>query len=365
VSLPRSIPVTTPGGSYEITVGPGLVHTVGGSLARVAPGARAFVISDENVWPLYGGAVETSIGEAGIPLFATKMRPGEASKSWRTVAEIQETMAGAGFGRDTVVVGLGGGVVGDIAGFVASTYVRGVPVVHVPTTLLAQVDSSIGGKTGVDLVHGKNLAGTFWQPLAVITDTNCLETVPEHEWRSGLAEVVKGALIGDAEDLVALEALAPAVVAREPEAVERAVGIAAAFKARVVSDDERESGVRECLNYGHTFGHAIEKELGYGTISHGEAVSEGIRFAVFLAQRLVPCSDEWIRRQEGLLEAYGLRSPLIRLCPKKVLRTMHADKKSRGSLVRYVISPQPGQCTVLSVADDVLLSALTEWFDRP
>lgn len=362
MSAPRSIPVTTPGGSYEILVGPGLVHTVGGTLARVAPERRAFVITDDNVWPLYGGAVETSIHEANIPFFSMKVRAGEASKSYQTVAEIQEMMAGAGFGRDSVVVALGGGVVGDIAGFVASTFARGVPLVHVPTTLLAQVDSSIGGKNGVDLHHGKNLAGTFWQPLAVLTDTACLLTVPDSEWRSGLAEVVKGALIGDTGDLLTLEELAGRVVAREPEAVERAVGISAAFKARVVSDDEREAGVRECLNYGHTFGHAIEKELGYGTISHGEAVAEGIRFAIFLAERIMPCSADWVRRQERLLDAYGLHPAGVKLCPRDVLRTMHTDKKSRGNMVRYVISPQPTQCTVLSVTDDVLFEALDAWF---
>lgn len=364
MSVPRSIPVTTPGGSYEILVGPGLVHTVGGTLARVAPERRAFVITDDNVWPLYGRDVETSIHEANIPYFSMKVRAGEASKSYRTVAEIQEMMAGAGFGRDCVVVALGGGVVGDIAGFVASTFARGVPLVHVPTTLLAQVDSSIGGKNGVDLAHGKNLAGTFWQPLAVLTDTTCLETVPDPEWRSGLAEVVKGAVIGDADDLLTIESLAEGMVARDARAVQRAVGVSAAFKARVVSDDERESGVRECLNYGHTFGHAMEKELGYGTVSHGEAVAEGIRFAIFLAERIVPCSEEWMRRQEMLLNAYGLSPALVKLCPRTMLRTMHADKKARGNMVRYVVSPQPTQCTVLSVTDDMLFEALDAWFTR-
>jgi 3-dehydroquinate synthase len=364
VSIPRSIPVTTPGGSYEITVGPGLIHTVGGTLSRVAPDRRAFLITDENVCPLYAGAVETSIREAGLLVFKMTIRAGEASKSWATVAEIQEKMACSGFGRDTVVVALGGGVVGDIAGFVASTFVRGVPLVHVPTTLLAQVDSSIGGKNGVDLAHGKNLAGTFWQPLAVLTDTTCLESLPEPEMRSGLAEVVKGAIIGDADDLLAIELASEAVLARDPAALERIVGIAAAFKARVVSDDEREAGVRECLNYGHTYAHAIEKELGYGAISHGEAVAEGIRFAIFLAQRIVPCSEEWMRRQEALLDAYGLVSTGRWICPKAVLQTMHADKKARGSMVRYVISPQPLQCTVLSVTDDALLEALKAWFGR-
>jgi 3-dehydroquinate synthase len=206
--------------------------------------------------------------------------------------------------------------------------------------------------------------GTFWQPLAVIADTACLATLPASERTSGLAEVVKGAIIGDVEDLVAVEQAAAAVLAGDGPALEQVVGIAAAFKARVVSDDEREAGVRECLNYGHTFGHAIEKELGYGTISHGEAVAEGIRFAVFLAARLVPCSDEWMARQEALLDAYGLPRLGRWVCPKKVLRTMHADKKARGNVVRYVISPQPSQCTVLTVSDEVLLEALRAWLGR-
>jgi 3-dehydroquinate synthase len=365
VSAPRAIPVTTPDGSYEVLVGPGLIHTVGGTLARLAPRRNVFLLTDTNVEPLFAAAVETSVREADMLVCVKTLPAGEASKSWGVAASLLESMAASGLGRDSVVVGLGGGVVGDIAGFIASTYMRGVPLVHVPTTLLGQVDSSIGGKNGVDLPQGKNLVGTFWQPLAVLADTDCLSTLPESEWRSGLAELAKAALLGDEEDLVAIESLAAQVLERDADAVREAVAQAAAFKARVVSDDEREAGVRECLNYGHTYGHALERELGYGTISHGEAVAEGIRFAIFLAGRISSVSEEWMRRQERLLDVFELGNARPRrLVPRDMVEAMHADKKVRGNMVRYVISSQPLQCTVLSVGDDVLLDALSAWSER-
>jgi 3-dehydroquinate synthase len=365
VSAPRAIPVTTPGGSYEVLVGPGLIHTVGGTLARLASRRNVFVLTDANVHPLYAAAVETSIREADMLPCVKVLPAGEASKSWGVAGSVLEWMSASGLGRDTVVVGLGGGVVGDLAGFVASTFMRGVPLLHVPTTLLGQIDSSIGGKNGVDLPQGKNLAGTFWQPVAVLADTECLATLPEPEWRSGLAELAKAALLGDEEDLVAIEALAARVLDRETDAVQEAVARAVAFKARVVSDDERESGVRECLNYGHTYGHALERELGYGAVSHGEAVAEGIRFAIFLAGRLGASSEGWLRRQERLLHAFGLHATTHRRsAPGEMLAAMHADKKARGNVVRYVISSQSLQCTVLTVGDDVLLDALQAWSER-
>jgi 3-dehydroquinate synthase len=365
MSTPRAIPVTTPGGSYEVLVGPGLIHTVGGTLARLAPRRNVFLLTDTNVQPLFATSVETSIREADMLVCVKALPAGEASKSWSVAASVLESMAASGLGRDSVIVGLGGGVVGDIAGFIASTYMRGVPLLHVPTTLLGQIDSSIGGKNGIDLPQGKNLVGTFWQPLAVLADTACLSTLPELEWRSGLAELAKAALLGDETDLVAIEALAARVLERDPDAVREAVARAAAFKARVVSDDEREAGVRECLNYGHTYGHALERELGYGTVSHGEAVAEGVRFAIFLTGRMGPVSEGWVRRQERLLDAFDLRAvPHRRPAPREMLGAMHADKKARGNMVRYVISSQPLQCTVLSVSDDVLLDALSAWSER-
>jgi len=363
VRSPERIPVITPGGSYEILVGPGLMHTVGGTLRRLVPGARCFLVTDENVAPLYGDIVETSILQAGIHLFVARLTAGEVSKSWGEAGMLMELMAEAGFGRDSVVVALGGGVVGDVAAFAASVYMRGVPVVQVPTSLLAQVDSSIGGKTGVDLRHGKNLAGTYWQPLAVLSDTTCLASLPADEWACGFAEVAKSAFLAGDAHTAELEASAADLLAGDDGAVTAAVLMGAGFKARVVGGDEREAGDREQLNYGHTLGHALERELGYGTISHGAGVAEGMRFAARLSQRLAGASDAWVARQEALLDALDLPRRAFDIAPQKLLAAMHADKKARDGRVRFVLSLAPGESTVMAVDDDTLLEELVIWYE--
>jgi 3-dehydroquinate synthase len=284
------VPVVTAGGSYEVSVGPGLLSDVGSAVGRLASGARCFLVTDDNVADLYGVVVEASLRDAGVAFVVARQTPGEASKNWHEAGSLLELMAEEGFGRDSVVLALGGGVVGDIAGFVASAYMRGIPVIQVPTTLLAQVDSSIGGKTGVDLRGGKNLAGAFWQPLAVLADTSCLATLPSDEWRCGFAEVVKSAILAGEAEMDALERSVPALLSGDETAVTAAVLMAAGFKAGVVGADEREASAREQLNYGHTLGHALERELGYGTISHGAAVAEGVRFAAALAVRVAGAS---------------------------------------------------------------------------
>ena len=239
---------------------------------------------------------------------------GEATKDWEHAGRVLEALSEAGLGRDSLVVALGGGVVGDLAGFCAATYLRGVPVVQVPTTLLAQTDSAIGGKTGVDLPRGKNLAGAFWQPFLVASDTSVLGTLPEQEWASGLAEVAKSGALDSADSLAGLESDVADVLSREPGAVQRAVRMAASFKARVVSGDEREAADRECLNYGHTLAHALERELGYGTITHGAAVAEGMRFAARLAERVLGTDPAWTqtagasaRHARAVNDGHGMR----------------------------------------------------------
>lgn len=360
---PERIPVVTPGGAYEVSVGPGLLHTVGSTVRRLLPGARCFLVTDDNVATLYGDIVETSILQAGVHLFVARQPAGEQTKSWHEAGMMMELMSEAGFGRDSVVVALGGGVVGDLAGFVASVYMRGVPVIQVPTSLLAQVDSSIGGKTGVDLRHGKNLAGTYWQPLAVLADTSCLETLPEDEWRCGFAEVAKSAILAGPAQMDALESALPALRVADEAAVTAAVLMAAGFKANVVSGDEREASGREQLNYGHTLGHAIERELGYGTISHGVGVAEGIRFAARLSSRLGGASPEWVDRQERLLDGLGLWRRGFDIVPGRLLSAMHADKKARDGRVRFVLSTAPGEWTAVALGDDILLEELETWRD--
>lgn len=358
---PERVSVVTESGSYEIEVGPGLLHTVGSTARRLAPGAACFMVTDMNVAKIHGQAVEDSILQAGLGLFVTTQTPGEISKNWINAGMMMEVMAEAGYGRDTVVVAVGGGVMGDLAGFVASVYMRGVPVIQVPTTLLAQVDSSIGGKTGVDLRHGKNLAGTIWQPLAVIADTACLSTLPDAEWAAGFGELAKSAMLAGDDEMGELELTAPALMAGEEAAISAAVLMAARFKAGVVSGDERENGAREQLNYGHTLAHALERELGYGTLSHGVVVAEGIRFAARLSARLVGAPEHWVSRQEHLLDALGLHRRAYEVEPRALLDAMHADKKARRGTVRFVLSDGPGRWSAEAVDDGMLLDVLREW----
>jgi 3-dehydroquinate synthase len=357
------IPVATDSGSYEVKVGPGLIGLVGEAVGRLTPGARCLLVTDENVAGLYAATVADSIRQAGSDVFTATQPVGETAKSWRAAGALLELMAEHGLGRDSVIVALGGGVVGDLAGFVASTYMRGVPVIQVPTSLLAQVDSSIGGKTGVDLEHGKNLAGTYWQPLEVLVDTACLATLPEQEWRCGFAEVAKSAILAGEEPLRALESAAPALVAGNESAVTAAVVAAAGFKVGVVSADERESGAREQLNYGHTLGHALERELGYGAVSHGVAVAEGIRFAGRMSARLAGASEEWVVRQQRLLDDLGLTRRFYDIAPDRLVAAMHADKKARAAAVRFVLSAGPGLWSTAAVDDGILLAELISWRD--
>lgn len=363
VKTPEHIPVLTPGGAYDVSVGPGLIHTVGSTVRRLAPGARCFLVTDRTVAKLHGQVAETSIIEAGLDLFVATQEVGEKAKNWFEAGMMMELLAEAGFGRDSVIVALGGGVVGDMAGFVASAYMRGIPVVHVPTTLLAQVDSSIGGKTGVDLRHGKNLAGTYWQPLAVLADPSVLATLPPSEWQCGFAELAKSAFLAGDDETGELELGTAKLLDGDEDTVTAAVLMAAGFKARVVSGDEREACDREQLNYGHTLAHALERELGYGTISHGAAVAEGMRFAARLSAALGGASQHWVSRQERLLDALGLPRHAYDVAPAALLAAMHADKKAREGHVRIVMSPAAGQWSVAAVDDAILLAELKLWYE--
>ena len=228
------------------------------------------------VAPLYLERVARALAQAGVATTQIVVEDGERAKDWRTLERVFDALLAARCGRDTVIVALGGGVVGDLAGFAAAVYQRGVPFVQVPTTLLAQVDSSVGGKTAINHPRGKNMVGAFHQPLAVISDTSTLDTLPERELRAGLAEVIKHGLILDRAFTDWLDANLPALLAREPRALAHAVRRSCELKARVVAADERETGLRAILNFGHTFGHAFESGLGYGQWLHGEAVAAGM-----------------------------------------------------------------------------------------
>lgn len=353
--------VSTPGGGYDVRVGNGLIDGIGRALFQMTEARKVAVVSDDTVLSLFGSRVERSLTASGFHVVVETVPPGEGSKTWETAGRLLERLARHGLARDDIIVALGGGVIGDLAGFCAATYMRGVDVVQVPTTLLGQVDSAIGGKTAVDLEAGKNLAGAFWQPLLVLADLSTLASLPEAEWRNGLAEVAKSALLDSEASLSRLEADAPALLERDTVATERAVRMAAGLKVRTVSIDEREQGRRESLNYGHTLGHAIERAAGYGAVPHGIAVAEGIRFASWLAERVAAADPAWTRRQDALLVHLGLTRMGCDWPTDELLAGIRADKKARRGRTRMVIATAPGEWRSQALDDVVLRDALEEW----
>ena len=348
----RRLPVGLGDRSYDVVVGPGLLARAGGLIAPVLPARRVVVITDATVAPLHLPALRDGLEAAGIAILAEiPVPPGEASKDFSRLLDVLEQMLAAGVDRRTAVVALGGGVVGDLAGFAAAIAMRGLPFVQVPTTLLAQVDSSVGGKTGVNLRAGKNLAGAFHQPRIVLADTDTLSTLPLRELRAGYAEVAKhGLLQGALWDWC--ETRGPAAIAGDPDALTHAVLESCRLKASVVAADEREEsaeGGRALLNLGHTFGHALEAEARFdGTVLHGEAVAVGLGLAATLSARLGHCSLEWPSRVIAHLVACGLPARIAEL-PRRfsveaLMGRMAKDKKNRDGKMRFVLMRGAGDC---------------------
>ncbi len=358
VNIPEEAP-------YDVRIGEGVLDGIGEWCQRtpaVAASPQVLVISDANVEPLYLARTKASLERAGFKAPDIVVPAGESSKSTAVAAELWEAMAALGLTRDCAVLALGGGVVGDLAGFVASTFMRGITVVQAPTTLLAMVDSSVGGKTGINLAAGKNLVGTFCQPAYVCASTDCLTTLPEREWRCGCAEVAKSAVVDSDEFFFWLLENAAAMAARDASVAAQAIARCVVFKADVVAQDKTESrGVRECLNYGHTLAHAIEKLSGYGTFSHGAAVAEGMRFAAAMAHELVGASLDFVDAQADLLDALGLPRLPWTADPEAVLDAMKHDKKARGGQVRFVLLRDVGAWEVCDVDDATILAQLAAW----
>lgn len=329
---------------YTIDIGRGLL----GDTARLRAAITArqvLVVSNEVVAPLYLNALHEALEDRQFA--AVTLRDGEPEKRLESMLPVFDEMLVNGFDRDCQVVALGGGVIGDLAGFVAATYQRGVDFIQVPTTLLAMVDSSVGGKTGVNHPRGKNMIGAFHQPRAVIADLDVLETLPDREFRAGMAEVVKYALLGDAEFLAWLEAHLEAVMARDPEALSFVVERACRNKAAIVAADERESGQRALLNLGHTFGHAIEAALGYGEWLHGEAIGAGMCMAAELSARAgwITAADQ--QRAEALIARVGLPTrPPTGIGAARFREFMARDKKNRGGALRLVLLRGLGDAVV-------------------
>jgi shikimate kinase/3-dehydroquinate synthase len=331
-------------GSYDVVVGQGLLARAGALLAPVLPQKRAVVITDDVVGPLHLDTLMAGLAEVGIAARSITVASGEASKNIDVFTRVVGELLDMKVERRTAVIALGGGVVGDLAGFAAATTLRGLPFVQIPTTLLAQVDSSVGGKTGINTPHGKNLLGAFHQPRMVLADTATLDTLPLRELRAGYAEIVKAGLIGDAAFFSWCEQNGAAVVGGNREIQAEAVLRACAFKAQVVGDDEREekpNDGRALLNLGHTFGHALEAEFGYGTVLHGEAVATGIGLAFRLSANLGFCSHADAERVIGHLNDIGLPGEIAmlnrRVSAGRLVGHMQRDKKMRDGRLNFVL----------------------------
>jgi 3-dehydroquinate synthase len=349
----RSITVELGERSYPIFIGGGLLGG-GFDLSAHVRGPDCLVVTNETVEPLYLAALSANL--AGKQLRAISLPDGEAYKTLETVEDILDTLVENGANRDTTVVALGGGVVGDIAGFAAACYMRGVDFIQVPTTLLAQVDSSVGGKTGVNHASGKNLIGAFHQPRAVLIDTDTLKTLPDRELKAGLAEVIKYGAIVDADFFAWIEDNLEALIARDADALAAAIRRSCELKAGIVAEDERESGRRALLNFGHTFGHAIEHCQGYGEWLHGEAVAAGM----VMAAQLSASDAALARRIARLLERAGLPSRPPAIAANDLLAAMSLDKKVQGKQLRFVLLRSLGDAFVTSDYDTARLETVLE-----
>ena len=338
--------------SYPIIIGRGLMDG-NFNLADYLPGPDCLVVSNETVAPLYLDKLRQNL--AGREVASISLADGESFKTLATMQTILDALVASGANRDTTVIALGGGVVGDIAGFAAACYMRGVAFIQVPTTLLAQVDSSVGGKTGVNHDKGKNLIGAFHQPRAVLIDTDTLNTLPPREFRAGLAEVIKHGVICDPTYFAWLESSMSALLEKDPESLAQAILRSCEIKASVVAEDERETGRRAILNFGHTFGHAIERCLGYGEWLHGEAVAAGMVMAAELSG--IEAAD--LSRLKNLIAAAGLPIEPPAIARERWLEAMGLDKKVRQKKLRFVLLRSLGEACVSTDYERDRLQALT------
>jgi 3-dehydroquinate synthase len=353
------VPIELAERSYRIHIGPGLMRQthIWGDLPS---GNTALIVTNDTVGPIYVDALKSAVQGRHSSLHVVSLPDGEAFKSWQTLNLIFDALLETASDRKTVLYALGGGVVGDMTGFAAACYMRGVPFVQVPTTLLAQVDSSVGGKTGINHPLGKNMIGAFYQPLKVVCDLDTLATLPEREISAGLAEVIKYAPIADMTLLAWLEQHMEALRRLDPQALAFAVTRSCQIKASVVGQDEREAGLRAILNFGHTFGHAIEAGLGYGSWLHGEAVGCGMVMAADLSHRLGLVDAAFVSRLRAIIERAGL--PVIgpRLSDQdnagRYLELMRLDKKSDQGSIRFVLIDGPGKA-ITRAAPDALVRA--------
>jgi 3-dehydroquinate synthase len=338
----KRIPVKSSAGNYFVVAGPGILVHAARELAKLGRFSNVRVVSSPKVWRAIGNSVRRGLCLSGSNAVHL-MNDAESAKNLRTVESLSRSLVKSGTDRKSLIVAVGGGVVGDVAGFVAASLLRGVTLVHVPTTVVAQVDSSIGGKTGVNLPEGKNLFGAFYPPRLVLTDPELLRTLPDREFRGGLAEVIKHAIIADAAMFATLEKNLERVLRRDRAALGELMPRNIQIKARVVSRDERESSLREILNFGHTFAHALESVTHYRRYQHGEAVAWGMIAASFLGHELGLTRADDVSRIVALIRRLGPLPAWPRVAAATLVKSMRSDKKTRDGMVRFVLSPRIGE----------------------
>jgi 3-dehydroquinate synthase len=350
--------------AYDVAIGPGLLDQAGDRIAPLLKARRTAIVSDETVWALHGPRLTASLDRVGISWSEILVAPGEQSKSFEILADVSDRLLALELDRGDLIIAFGGGVVGDLAGFAASIYKRGIDFVQIPTTLLAQVDSSVGGKTAIDTPRGKNLIGAFHQPRLVLADLDVLATLSDREMRAGYAEVIKYGLLGDFAFFEWLEANAAAVLAREPQALAHAVARSVEMKAEIVAEDEKEAGRRALLNLGHTFGHALEAETGYGeALLHGEAVGAGMALAFRFSAGQGLCPSQDARRAQAAIAASGLPIDMSQVSAQpfdaaKLVRHMGQDKKAEGGRLTFILARALGDAFV---AKDVSSQAVFDF----
>jgi 3-dehydroquinate synthase len=349
--MPRAkrILVKSSAGSYSVVCGAGVLARLGNELRRVGEFSSVHVVTSPKVWNAVGRLALR--GLRGVNAQIHKFDDAEAAKNLKSVEVITRSLVKAGADRRAVVIAVGGGVVGDVAGFAAASYLRGVALVQLPTTLVAQTDSAIGGKTGVNLPEGKNLVGAFYPPKLVLADTNALKSLPQREFRGGLAEVIKYGVIADAKLFAFLEKNFERVLQRDARALEYLIARCGEIKAHVVGKDEMESGLREILNFGHTFGHALESATAYRKYQHGEAVAWGMMAAALYGHEIgvTPASDA--ARIVALVRRMGKLPEWPRVAPSRLIELMGSDKKARAGKLRFVLTPKIGKAATYEARD--------------
>ncbi|MDF0644792.1 MAG: 3-dehydroquinate synthase [Nitrospira sp.] len=359
-STEKTIQVDLGERSYKITVKPGLLSTVGTRLARLTHGRKVGIVTDTHVASRYLAGLRRSLSREGLEPVSLVLPPGERTKSLKMVGTVLDVLARRKFDRHSMLVALGGGVVGDLTGFAAAIYLRGIPFVQVPTTLVAQVDSSVGGKTGVDHRLGKNLIGAFHQPRAVFIDPDTLRTLPRREWIAGLAEVIKYGVIADEAMFSRLERTMPALLKVDPSAVMPVIVRSCEIKAQIVVEDEKETDRRRTLNYGHTIGHALESLGGYRGLIHGEAVGIGLVQEASVASFMGLCSEDVVGRITSLVRLAGLADRMGSVSLPRLWEAMLHDKKAVAGQVVGVWPVRIGETVIKPVSKEVFV----DWYKK-